>query len=59
MNIRNTIERMRRVLLVANKPDKTEFKQAVKITGLGFVIIGIIGFVIFLTVQILTQGAGI
>jgi protein translocase SEC61 complex gamma subunit len=59
MDIKNTIERMRRVLLVASKPDKTDFRQAVKITGLGFVIIGVIGFVIFLTVQILTQGVGI
>ena len=59
MNIRNSIERMRRVLLVASKPDKTDFTQSVKITGLGFVIIGVIGFVIFLAVQILTQGAGI
>ncbi len=59
MNIRNTIERMRRVLLIASKPDKTEFKQATKITGLGLVIIGIIGFVIFLAVQLLTQGVGL
>lgn len=50
---------MRRVLLVASKPDKTEFKQSAKITGLGIVIIGIIGFVIFLAVQVLTQGAGL
>jgi protein translocase SEC61 complex gamma subunit len=59
MNIRNTIERIRRVLLIASKPDKTEFKQSVKITGLGFVIIGIIGFIIFIAVQLLTQGVGL
>jgi len=59
MNIRNTIERMRRVLLIANKPDKAEFKQATKITGLGLLIIGMIGFVIFLAVQLLTGGAGL
>jgi protein translocase SEC61 complex gamma subunit len=53
MALGNVIERMRRILLVSSKPDKTEYKQSVKITGLGFLIIGIIGFVIFLAVQIM------
>jgi protein transport protein SEC61 subunit gamma-like protein len=53
MGLRNTIERIRRVLLVSNKPDKYEYKQTVKVTGLGVVIIGIIGFIIFLAVQAL------
>ena len=51
MNIRNFIERIRRVLLVSTKPDKEEFKQSVKITGLGILFIGIIGFVVFLIIQ--------
>jgi len=59
MSIKYTIERMRRVLLIASKPDKTEFRQSAKITGLGLVIIGIIGFAIFITIQLLTQGAGL
>ncbi len=59
MDIKNTIERMRRVLLVASKPDKAEFFQSAKITGLGFVIIGVIGFIVFIAVQLLTNGAGI
>ncbi len=53
MGLRNVIERMRRILLVASKPDKTEYKQSIKITGLGFLVIGIIGFVIFLIVQLI------
>jgi protein transport protein SEC61 subunit gamma-like protein len=44
---------IRRVLLVANKPDKEEFKLSIKITGLGFIIIGIIGFIIFIVSQLL------
>lgn len=48
MSIKNFIEKIRRVLLVSSKPDKEEFKQSVKITGLGIVIIGVVGFVIFL-----------
>lgn len=53
MNIRNIIERMRRILLVASKPDKDEYLQSAKITGIGVVLIGIIGFIIFLIVQLI------
>ncbi len=53
MGIVNLIERIRRILLVSNKPDKSEYKQSVKITGLGFVVIGVIGFAIFLLVQLI------
>ena len=53
------IERIRRVLLVSSKPDKHEFKQSVRVSGIGLVILGVIGFVIFLIVQLLTAGAGI
>lgn len=47
------LERMRRIMLVATKPDKMQYRQTVKITGLGFVIIGMVGFVIFLAVQLI------
>ncbi len=46
--MREIIERIRRILLISSKPDKTEYRQSAKITGLGFVVIGIIGFSIFL-----------
>jgi len=39
--------------MVSSKPDLEEFKQSVKITGIGMLIIGIIGFVIFLIAQLL------
>lgn len=35
-----------RVLKVTKKPDKFEFKTIVKVTGLGMIIIGLIGFII-------------
>lgn len=53
MNIKGVFERIRRILLVSSKPDRQEYKQSVKITGLGFVIIGVIGFIIFLIVQLI------
>lgn len=47
------VERIRRILLVASKPDKPQYFQTAKITGLGFVILGAIGFIIFLAAQLL------
>ena len=35
-----------RVLKVTRKPDKTEFKTIVKVSGVGMILIGLIGFVI-------------
>ena len=35
-----------RVLKVTRKPTKEEFKTIVKVTGLGMIIIGLIGFII-------------
>jgi len=52
------LEKMRRVLLVSSKPDKEEFSQSFKVTGIGFIIIGVVGFAIFLIAQAII-GAGI
>ena len=35
-----------RVLKVTKKPTKTEFKTIVKVTGLGIIVIGLMGFII-------------
>jgi len=53
MGLRNLVERIKRVLLVSTKPDKEEFRQSVKITGIGIVIIGTVGFIIFMIIQLL------
>lgn len=42
-----------RVLRVTKKPNRDEFMSITKVTGLGIVIIGVIGFVIFMIKQIL------
>lgn len=44
-----------RVLRVTKKPDKEEYKSLVKVTGLGILIIGAIGFVIFLIKQLVLR----
>jgi len=44
--IRGFLSESKRVLLVTRKPGMKEFKLAVKITGLGMIIIGLIGMLI-------------
>jgi protein transport protein SEC61 subunit gamma-like protein len=46
--IKNFLSQCKRVFLVSTKPGKDEYKLSVKITGLGILIIGIVGFIIFL-----------
>lgn len=40
------IAECKRVLLITKKPDGSEFKTIVKVSGLGIAIIGVIGFLI-------------
>jgi protein transport protein SEC61 subunit gamma and related proteins len=47
------IKQCRRVLHVSKKPDREEFINVAKITGIGILIIGAIGFIISLIAQLL------
>jgi protein transport protein SEC61 subunit gamma-like protein len=42
----------KRVLLVTKKPTSFEFKTIVKVSGLGIIIIGLIGFIITMIRQL-------
>ena len=53
MRIKNIVDRIRRVFSISSKPTKTEFWQSSKITGIGMVVIGVAGFVIFLIATLL------
>jgi len=46
VRLKSFINECLRVLRVTRKPDKIEFKTIVKVSGLGMVIIGLIGFMI-------------
>ena len=46
--LRVFITKARRVVLVSSKPDPEEFRISAKITGLGMLLIGVIGFAIFM-----------
>jgi len=47
-NLRAFISSSRRVLLIAKKPDWKEFEVMAKVTGIGILIIAVIGYAIFL-----------
>ncbi len=42
-----------RVLQVAKRPDRDEYYNVSRITGLGIVVIGVIGFIISIIAQLL------
>lgn len=46
------IKQSRRVLYVSRRPDRDEYMNVAKITGIGIIIIGVIGFVISLIAQL-------
>jgi protein translocase SEC61 complex gamma subunit len=47
INIKETLTKYKRVLLVARKPDADELKETARICGIGFIIMGIIGFLFY------------
>ncbi|MBT3835679.1 protein translocase SEC61 complex subunit gamma [Candidatus Woesearchaeota archaeon] len=51
--VKRFIKEVQRVLRITKKPNKTEFASIVKVTGLGLIIIGSIGFLIFVLKQVL------
>lgn len=42
-----------RILRVAKKPNLKEFKTVLKITGIGVIIIGVIGFIITMLARLI------
>ncbi|MDP3918459.1 MAG: protein translocase SEC61 complex subunit gamma [Nanoarchaeota archaeon] len=53
IKLKSFIKECRRVLHVTKKPSREEFKAVVKVTGLGILLIGFIGFIITLTAKLL------
>ena len=52
MNVQESFNKFikdsKRVLKVSRKPDRQEYLDLAKVTSIGVVIVGVIGFVIFL-----------
>lgn len=51
--IKTFILECKRVFLVTKKPSKQEFTSIAKVTGIGILLIGLIGFIIFMIWQII------
>lgn len=47
------LKQCERVLKVSRKPDNEEYKTVSKVTGIGIIIIGVIGFIIAILSQVL------
>lgn len=50
--IKNFFSETRRVWIVTRKPTNEEFKTITKVTGIGMLIIGVIGFLISMIWQV-------
>ena len=48
INIRETLKRYKRVLMIAKKPDSEELKDTARICGIGILLIGFIGFIFYI-----------
>ena len=55
VKFKSFIVECKRVLRVTKKPNKVEFKTIVKVSGLGIIIIGLVGFIIHMGRQLLFQ----
>jgi protein transport protein SEC61 subunit gamma-like protein len=53
MKFKKFIEQCKRVLKVTKKPNRKEFTTVAKISGLGILIIGLLGFAVFTVVRLL------
>lgn len=53
--LKDFIGECKRVLLITKKPDKEELKTIVKISGLGILLIGLLGFLIHFAKEILLK----
>ncbi|RAP49782.1 MAG: protein translocase SEC61 complex subunit gamma [Methanosphaera sp. SHI613] len=52
-SINSFLKQCERVLRVSKKPDADEYKTVAKVTGLGIIIIGVVGFIVSILSQVL------
>ncbi|PSH00002.1 MAG: protein translocase SEC61 complex subunit gamma [Nanohaloarchaea archaeon SW_4_43_9] len=53
--LKSKLNEYKRVLKISTKPDREEFEMAAKVTGAGILIIGLIGFIMYLIANLLPQ----
>ncbi len=47
MQIKDSLQKYIRVLQIMKKPDREEFAAAAKVTGIGALLIGLIGYIVY------------
>jgi protein transport protein SEC61 subunit gamma-like protein len=52
-SINRFLKQCERVLRVSKKPDADEYKTVAKVTGLGIISIGVVGFIVSILSQVL------
>lgn len=52
--IKEFFESAKRIILIAKKPGKKEYLAMAKVVGLGMIIIGIIGFIVRLLMNLIS-----
>ncbi|MFA5746377.1 MAG: protein translocase SEC61 complex subunit gamma [archaeon] len=52
--LKEFFESSKRILLIAKKPSNKEYWSMAKIVGLGMIIIGVIGFIVKLTMNLIS-----
>jgi protein transport protein SEC61 subunit gamma-like protein len=50
--IQETLKEWNRVIKLSRKPRKHEFIMIAKITGLGIIVVGMVGFIIRMVIQL-------
>ena len=58
-SIRDVFEGMRKIVDLAEKPDSEDFKQILKITLLGFTIVGVAAFALSWLINLVLQVSGV
>lgn len=51
-SVGQALSETKRILRLTRKPKSSEFSETAKITGLGIIVIGAIGFIVFLIAQL-------
>ncbi|MFT4313237.1 MAG: protein translocase SEC61 complex subunit gamma [Candidatus Woesearchaeota archaeon] len=54
MELRKFWNQCKRVLKVTKKPNKKEYSMVAKVTGFGILVLGLVGFIVFLIIRIIS-----
>jgi protein transport protein SEC61 subunit gamma-like protein len=52
--IKSKLREYLRVLKIAEKPDRDEYEMSLKITGIGILLIGLVGFAFFMAARLIS-----